>query len=691
MEQLLVGKEEYSRQFEDFFNSRKKAQIADLASKFPAKKSLEVEFHELEVFDTELADAIVESPDKLLAIAEEVIANIGANFPGVQKNFKPHLRISDLPSVYDVPVQSLGAGQLDKLVRVEGVVSWITDINPRMEVAMWECLHCWQTTITKTEKVEAIKPPAQCKCGRNHFKLIEEKSVFTNVQRARIQELVEKLRGNTPTAHVDLWLEDDLANQIAPGEKLIVVGILRLKPAKEGKGKSSVYNKFLDIVHVHKMQQEFEELTITKDEERQIQELASQPDIFEKITRSIAPSIYGYNELKQAVALQMFGGTPNKVLPDGQKIRNDAHILLIGDPGAGKSAILQYVARLAPKGVFVSGKGASSVGLTASAEKDELTGGWILKAGAMVLASGGMVMIDEFDKIEEEDRSALHECMESQSLSVAKAGMLTTFQTKAAVLAAANPKFGRFDPNTPPAQQFDIPPTLLSRFDLIFTIRDVLDEAQDRKIAEHIILGHTLAGKKEKPASDSAITAAIPEDLLRKYIAYARRNAFPVLTNEASDKIKEYYLELRQMGKKNNTFPVTARNIEGVIRLSEASAKIRLSQRVEMQDAERAVALTMFVLRDVFTDKETGLIDSDIVSIGQPKSRIDKLRTLLSIISTLEKEFDLVDIDKIVEQGNTVNIDEHTARKMVDELKRTGDLYEPKPGFIKSARKKGEW
>lgn len=940
------------------------------------------------------------------------------------------------------------------------MVSWITDINPRMQVATWECMHCWEITTTKTEKVEPVKPPAQCKCGRNHFNLLEEKSVFINVQRARMQEMVEKLRGNTPTAHVDLWLEDDIANLIAPGEKLTVVGVLRLKPAKEGKGKSSVYNKFLDVIHVHKLQQEFEELTITKEEEKQIKELAAQPDIFERITKSIAPSIYGYNELKQAIALQMFGGTPGKFLPDGQRIRNDPHILLIGDPGclvaderialgngaivkigevgkehlqklnlsvltgegggkrdaataffaykkqpiievitesgksikgtynhpllciekdagrvvrkwkqldemkignrlasvnyipcsitkyiptgfkpvayhrgphfvgtlpqtvtpqlaevlgyilgdgwvrekeanfivaepekdileplvdkccvlfgvephvtkrkltqdrtvqtyvavisskdiahnliflrnkrvpdmilqsgnevaaaflrwlfeadgtvfnngrgrraiglkakniellrdvqmlllrfsihsriienallirrgkdilkfaekigfvsqkkktklknlvasakefkrvgqqlserivkivhhppedvfdievpnshrfiangivshnSGKSAILQYVSRLAPKGIFVSGKGISGVGMTASAEKDELTGGWILKAGAMVLASGGMVMIDEFDKIETEDRSALHEALEQQSVSIAKAGMVTTFQTKTAVLAAANPKFGRFDPNTPPASQFEIPPTLLSRFDLIFTIRDVLDETQDRKIAEHIILGHTIAGKKEKPAEDSAILPTIESDLLRKYIAYARRTCLPVLTSEASEKIKEFYLDLRQLGKKNNTFPVTARQIEGVIRFAEASAKVRLSPRVELQDAERSVALAMFVLHDVFTDKETGLIDSDIISIGQPKSKVDKLRSLLGIISSLESKFDLVDIDEIVKEASAVNIEEHTARKMIDELKRAGDLYEPKAGFIKSARKKGEW
>ncbi|MFH1247257.1 MAG: LAGLIDADG family homing endonuclease, partial [Candidatus Micrarchaeota archaeon] len=289
---------------------------------------------------------------------------------------------------------------------------------------------------------------------------------------------------------------------------------------------------------------------------------------------------------------------------------------------------------------------------TASAEKDELTGGWILKAGAMVLGSGGTVMIDEFDKMSDEDRGALHEALEQQKITIAKAGMLTTFQTKAAVLAAANPKHGRFDPNTPPASQFDIPPTLLSRFDLIFTIKDVLDEAHDRKLAEHIIKGH-MAGAQNGPI-DADILPTISADLLRKYIAYARRTCFPLLTNEANEKIKDFYLDLRRKGKKDNTFAVTARQIEGIIRLAEASAKVRLSPKVELQDAERSIALVSFVLHDVFMDKETGLIDSDIINVGQPKSKVDKLRTLLNIITSLEKQFDLVDVDDVVKEGIVV-------------------------------------
>ncbi len=272
---------------------------------------------------------------------------------------------------------------------------------------------------------------------------------------------------------------------------------------------------------------------------------------------------------------------------------------------------------------------------TASAERDSEGEGWILKAGAMVLASGGLAVIDEFDKMGEEDRAAIHGSMEQQFISIAKAGIVTQFQTRTSVLAAANPKFGRFDPTQSPAQQFNLSPALISRFDLIFPIRDVLDETRDKRMAEHILLGHRIASEKISVSKDSPIMPAIEMDKLRKYIAYARKTCFPILTDEAMDKIKEFYIELRKLGAKQNNYPITPRQIEGIIRLAEASAKSRLNPRVEAIDADRAIAMTNFVLNEVFIDKETGHIDSDVINIGQPKSKLDKTRSIISLISTL--------------------------------------------------------
>ncbi|MBI5037065.1 ATP-binding protein [Candidatus Micrarchaeota archaeon] len=1033
--------------WEEFVHEELRPALLEVCADYPKRRSVNVDYSVLDNANRELAEKFTNNPDIVLKAGESAVKNYCRGI--TDKDVSIHVRVFNLPSVFETSIQNIGASHLDNILTCDGVVSYVTDVKPLMKMAKWQCIHCDSTYKTATEKT-AVKPPSLCTCGRRDFRLIEQDSDFTNLQRAQIQELVEKIRGNAPTANIELWMEDDLVNTMVPGEKFIVTGILRLKPLKD-KVKGPVYAKFLDVLHIHKMEREFEELEITKEEEREIQTLARDPGLFQKIVDSVAPSIYGYSELKQAIALQLFGGTPGKVLPDGKKIRSDLHALLIGDPGCligdervvlsngaiakigdlgekhlqeinvpmltgqgykrakatrfhaygnqpiievltesgksikgtynhpllvvdgmtrqwkrldeikageklavvpwipctitgyvatnwkkterklgpkskvrlpqkltpelaglmgyvlgdgwvtrtriamdvngeeadlipklektanacfgiplkerverrpdkkpinvlelhsvdaaenmqflrekrvpdmvlrsgnkvaseflawlfeadgcvfskgrgrraiqlkssriellrdvqilllrfgihsmivernlairraqairkfaksigfvpekkkaklkqlvgdvadlhhyvgkqlservvsvkhagvadvfdvevpsakrfiangivshntAKSSILSYVSNIAPKSVYVSGESASAVGLTASAERDKDGEGWILKAGAMVLANGGLAIIDEFDKMDLQDRGSIHQAMEQQVISVAKAGIVTQFQSKTSVLAAANPKLGRFDPNVPPAQQFNISPALLSRFDLIFTIKDVLDETRDRKMADHILLGHKFASRKEgTEAEKSAIMPVIDLNLLRKYIAYARRNIRPILSDEAGEKIKEFYVDLRRMGEKEKTFPVTARYIEGVIRIAEASAKMRLNERVELQDAERAIALVNFILNDVFVDKTTGRIDSDIISIGQPKSRVDRMRTVLNIIKTLEKKFDLVAIDEVVRESSTYGLDEVYTRRLVDELKRQGDLYEPKVGHIKSSRR----
>ncbi|HLC38089.1 MAG TPA: hypothetical protein VJI71_01410, partial [Candidatus Norongarragalinales archaeon] len=265
------------------------------------------------------------------------------------------------------------------------------------------------------------------------------------------------------------------------------------------------------------------------------------------------------------------------------------------------------------------------------------------------------------------------------------------FKAKTSVLAAANPKLGRFDPNTPIASQFEIPPTLLSRFDLIFTIRDVLDESRDRKMAEHILRGLKYAGegieqKEEDEKTEEGLLPPIDKDLLRKYIAYARRNIRPVLTPEAMDAIKDYYVGLRELGKKEQTFPITPRDLEGLVRLAEATAKMRLSLKVELQDAAFAIALKDFVLKDVFVDKQTGKLDVDVILTGRSKAKTDKIRTITNVIVELQKEFDWVETNKVLARVSELGVDEQEALKIIQELSSQGELYSPKAGFIKTAR-----
>ncbi|MFH0973913.1 MAG: AAA family ATPase, partial [Candidatus Micrarchaeota archaeon] len=386
--------------FQDFFSEPKRKQtLLEAAAAFPEKRSLEIEFAELERFDPRVADTLLEHPDDVARDAETAVSDFVLPTPGGKK-FAPHVRFHSLPESAATEVKDLGAANLNKLFKVEGVVSWIMEIKPMMKTALWECLHCGATTKTVTQKMN-VQEPASCRCGhggRENFKLLEQSSDFIDIQRAGMQEAVEKMKGSTPASRIDLWMEDDLVNYISPGDKIWVTGVLRLKQQKPGKGQSSVYDKFIDVSHIKKVEREFEEISYSKEEEEKIRALANDPRIYDKIKNSIAPSMYGYDELKQAVALQLFGGNPHKEMPDGKKVRSDAHILLIGDPGTGKSMLLESIARIAPKNVYVSGGGASGVGMTASAERNT-EGEWILKAGAMVLANGGIAIIDEFDKM----------------------------------------------------------------------------------------------------------------------------------------------------------------------------------------------------------------------------------------------------------------------------------------------------
>lgn len=681
--------------FESFFNTQFKKEIERLVAKYPEKRSLNIDFKDIEHFDYELADEILANPDYLIEAAENAIKNI--DIPSLQlEQFSPHIRIFNLPKEQQVQIRDISSIHLAKLISVDGVVKQITDVLPKLKLALWECRRCGNT-YKIVQGGQDVRQPAICQCKHKDFELVEDKSTFVDYQKIQIQEPLEFLKGNAQPSNLDLYVSDDIVNMVNAGDRIQMSGILRLY---EPRNKKLIYGRYLEVVHVEQTEKEFEEIEILPEEEEKIKALAKDEKIYEMLTQSIAPAIYGHEIVKQSIVLQLFGGV-KKLLPDESKIRGNIHILIVGDPGSAKSMLLLAANKIAPKSIYISGKSSTGAGISATAVKDDFgEGGWTIKAGAMVLASGGVAMIDEFDKMQSDDRSALHESLEQQSISVAKAGIVTRFKTETSVLAAANPKFSRFDPFMNFMEQINLPATLISRFDLFFMVRDVLDKEKDREIAKHILethrAGEILMQAKQKTITLKAaekeelvklITPAIAPELFKKYISYARQRINPIMSREAMQKITDFYVGLRDQGRKEGSYSATHRQLEGLVRLSEASARVRLNNEVTEADADRAIFLFKTSLQDVVVDQETGKIDIDIITTGQSHSQTTQLKRVLGIIKSKAAQMDMVPIIDIIEELKVEGMDKDKVMEIISKLRTKGEIYEPRHGFLKPTQK----
>jgi len=688
----------FTEKFEEFYNLVYKKEIEKITESYPEKRSLVIDFKSLEKYDPTLADELLDNPDIMFEAAETAIQQI--NIPSLNvETFKPHVRFSNLPKDREINIKDISTKHLNKLICVEGLMRQITDVMPKLILAMWKCKRCGNIYKIPQEKKSRLTAPNMCECHSREFELLEEKSGFIDYQKIEIQEPLEKLKGNEQAVYLKLFVSDDLVNKVAAGDKTKFVGILRLLPPE--KEKKNIYGKFLEVNYLEETQREFTEVDVTKEEEEEIRKIAKNKEAYQLLIESIAPAIYGHEIVKESIILQLFGGV-TKNLPNNQTIRGNIHILLIGDPGCGKSQLLTATNNIAPKSIYISGKTTSGVGLTASAVKDEFgEGGWTLKAGALVLSSGGICMADELDKMDPQDRSALHEAMEQGMISVAKAGIVSRFKADTSLLAAANPKYSRFDPYTPFLEQIDLPASLISRFDLFFMIKDVLDKTMDHKIAEHILKTHQsgellrqahITGKtmtkKELEQIEVITKPKLDQEFLRKYISFARQKCFPVLTPESMEAITEFYVGLRDQGRNQGTYTATARQLEGLVRLSEGSARIRLSDTVEIEDAERAIRLVKKSLEETVTDPETGKIDIDIVTTGVTQAKQNAISTIMRLIKEAMGEgVDMVPIEQINAMAIEKGLDEEKVKGAIDELIRKGDIYTPRHHFVKPTAK----
>ena len=651
--------------FEEFFTTKYKDQVYEILEKYPDERSLIIDYNDLEMFDPDQADLLIEKPEDVIKAAETALKNVDP----LMKDADINLRFSNATNI--IPLKILLSEFIGNFVAADGIVRKTDEIRPRIETGVFECRGCMRLHEVEQTSDRHILEPSLCSdCGGRSFRLLEGESKYIDTQTARMQEPLENLSGGTEPKQMLMVLEDDLVDNLNPGDKVRITGTLKtFREERSGKFKNYIY-----VNHIEPLEQEFEELSLSEEDEEEILKLSQDEHIYHKIINSTAPSIRGHNAVKEAIALQLFGGSA-KILEDETHLRGDIHILIVGDPGMGKSQILKYVSKLAPRSIYTSGKGTTGAGLTAAAVRDEL-GGWSLEAGALVLGDQGNVCVDELDKMRSEDRSALHEALEQQTVSIAKAGIMATLNSRCSVLAAANPKFGRFDRYRTVAEQIDLPSPILSRFDLTFILEDTPNIETDRELAKHILDIH----------KENKINYEIEPELLRKYIAYARKNCNPQLTDGANKVLEEFYVTMRSGAiDEDSPVPITARQLEAVIRLAEASAKIKLKEYVEAEDAHKAIKLQQICLKEVGYDPETGKIDIDRAEGGTPKSDRDKFTTVIKVVEELQSEFeDQAPINVLTERlREDYDISEEKIENMIKSLKSRGVLFEPRAGYLR--------
>nr|XP_019045031.1 minichromosome maintenance protein 2 [Kwoniella bestiolae CBS 10118]OCF23961.1 minichromosome maintenance protein 2 [Kwoniella bestiolae CBS 10118] len=579
-------------------------------------ESLEVSFLHLAQSRPILAYFLANSPQPMLALFDEVaLEAILLYYPSYDNiHSEIHVRITELPT--SLSLRDLRQSNLNCLVRVSGVVTRRTGVFPQLKYVKFDCGKCGATLgpfFQDTNKELKISFCSACE-SRGPFSVNSEQTVYRNYQKMTLQESPGSVPAGRLPRHREVVLLWDLIDMAKPGEEIEVTGIYRnnFDASLNTKNGFPVFSTVLEANHINKKEDLFAAVRLTEEDEKMIRSMAKDERIAKRIVKSIAPSIYGHDDIKTAIALSLFGGVP-KDINRKHRIRGDINVLLLGDPGTAKSQFLKYVEKTASRAVFTTGQGASAVGLTASVRKDPITREWTLEGGALVLADKGHCLIDEFDKMNDADRTSIHEAMEQQSISISKAGIVTSLQARCAIIAAANPIRGRYNPTIPFQQNVELTEPILSRFDVLCVVKDAVDPVQDEMLAQFVVGSHLRSHPQFNEARDEVnVTTSvdadiIPQDVLRKYIMYSKEHIRPKLHQLDQDKLARLYADLRRESLATGSFPITVRHLESMIRMSEASAKMHLREYVRSDDIDLAiqVAVGSFVNAQKMSIKKT--------------------------------------------------------------------------------------
>lgn len=644
---------------------------------------LNLDCSEVHEFDPKLYEWIINYPREVLPVVDHKIKEIvqrDLNFMDFEDADLFQCRPYNLVEVK--AIRDLDPIDVDKLISVSGMVTRVSSIIPDLRVANFRCEKCGRGVMVANDNGKVDEPEKCDSCGAKFcMSLVHNMCHFINKQVIKIQENPNKIpEGETPHA-VLLYVYESNVDCCRPGDRVTITGLYRASAMRVNqyqRALQSLFRTYIDGLHVFcdeksrlfsvptsdamsqgtaadasqgvstsmfpqsqgtALDPDTQEPGATlqgntnitheqqREKEKALRALSRDPRLYDRLVASLAPNIWEMDDVKKGVLCMLFGGVA-KNFPGG-KVRGDINVLVVGDPSVSKSQILTYVHSLAPRGIYTSGKGSSAVGLTAYVTKDPETKEMVLESGALVLSDRGVCCIDEFDKMSDSARSMLHEAMEQQTVSIAKAGLISTLNARTSVLACANPVGSRWNPNISLGENINLPPTLLTRFDLIYLVRDKYDAERDRQLARHLV-----ALFYENPAAGSRAHSVdlIPQETMREYIAYARQRSTPKISAAASEELIENYKQLRRDGRDRKVVVATPRQLESLIRLSESLARMKLRDEVLVEDVREAVRLWYCAMQSSAAN-ESGDIEMDAIMTGMTSATREALRQLPGLLS----------------------------------------------------------
>ena len=711
---MTMAAHDASARWRTFLEEAKETEVMTLLSRQSNFPFLSIPFHELQTFDPDFAEDVLQYPKQVLTAGSKTLMEICRERG---EEIDALLRVGELPGDTRVPLREIGSSDIDKLRSVDVIVTKISEIKPRIHRAVFRCESCGVEIEVDQENERELKEPLKCPdgdgCGlpkaQTRFDLILISSRMVNNQWIEIQEQPEYVPSGAQPRRGMVLIEGDQVNKHLPGERITANVIPVVRSEVRNRKKTPMFDVIFHLISSEHESTPFTEIAIDEEDSARILEISEREDLMSLIQRSIAPSIFAtgiLGHVKRSLALQLFGGVSRR-LNDKTRSRGDIHILLMGDPGVAKSQLLSFISALSPRGRFATGGGVSGAGLTAAAVRDAFGDGrFALEAGVLPLSDRGLAAIDEFDKISTDDRRMMHPAMEQQQVHVAKGGITATLHSRCAILAAANPEDGRFSKrgkNTSVMRSFmetGLPPPLASRFDIIWMIRDEIRVHDDEKIARHILDNRT-AGKSEALLENSIdLGSSDPEEtsilvtpdnreehltqnFLRKYIAFAKRNVHPQLDEEAKNAILKYYTEERQSfgredespsnneyGEKDSIIPITARALEALIRLTEAHARMHLQEVATVENAK--VALAVFR----HWREESGIEDESELHSGVPVKARSNNAAIMNMVRDKCTETGEVELTELYNLAIQRGISENEVDRVVSKMSINGIIYE---------------